>query len=81
MTTLDRLRVILADILGSEAEPTPIEPHARFSDDLGADSLDAYELQLAIEEEFGIVIADDELPSLITVGDLVKRIDGAQPPA
>ncbi|HYF88774.1 acyl carrier protein [Azospirillum sp.] len=74
------LRTLLADILGTETEPTPIEPHAQLIDDLGADSLDAYELQIAIEEEFGVAIEDDELPRLITVGDLVKRIDNAQPP-
>lgn len=81
MTTLDRLRTLLAEILGTEIEPTPIEPHARLEEDLGADSLDAIQLQLAIEEEFGVVIEDGELLRLITVGDLVQRIDSAQPPA
>lgn len=81
MTTLDRLRTLLADILGPETEPTPIELHAHLVEDLGADSLDSVELQMAIEEEFGVVIGDDEFTHLITVGDLVKRIDSAQPPA
>lgn len=81
MSTLDRIRVLLAEILGTEIEPTPIELHAQLIEDLGADSLDGIQLQLAIEEEFGVAIGDDEMTSLITVGDLVKRIDGAQPPA
>lgn len=79
MTTLERLQTLLIEILGMDV--TPVEPHAYLEEDLGADSLDAIQLQLAIEEEFGVVISDDEMPRFITVGDLVKRIDGALPPA
>ncbi|WP_376957679.1 acyl carrier protein [Azospirillum sp. A26] len=79
MTTFERLQKLLADVIGTEIEPTPIERHARFLDDLGADSLDAVEIQFAIEEEFGVEIDDGEFDEIITVDDLVKRIDSAVP--
>ena len=46
-----------------------------FTDDLGADSLDIVELSMALEEEFGVTIADEELPNMKTVGDLVKYLE------
>jgi len=79
MSTLERTQKLLAEILGNGIDPTPIEPHAYFGDDLGADSLDAIQIQIAVEEEFGVEIPDDEFGRIITVDDLVKRIDSAVP--
>lgn len=44
-------------------------------EDLEADSLAAVELSMALEEEFGVTIADEELPNMKTVGDLVKYLE------
>ena len=44
-------------------------------EDLNADSLDIVELTMALEEEFGVTIADEELPNMKTVGDLVKYLE------
>ncbi len=45
-----------------------------FKDDLGLDSLDLFELAMAIEEEFGIEIPQEELENIVTVGDAVEFI-------
>ena len=46
-----------------------------FVDDLNADSVDIVDLSMALEEEFGVTIADEELPNMKTVGDLVKYLE------
>jgi acyl carrier protein len=48
---------------------------ASFIDDLGADSLDTVELVMALEEEFGLEIPDEEAEKIVTVGDAVKYIE------
>ncbi len=48
---------------------------ASLADDLGADSLDAVELSLAITEKTGIVIEDEDLPNMKTVGDIVNYLE------
>ena len=48
-------------------QPTRVTPDARLAEDLEADSLAAVELSMALEEEFGVTIADEELPNMKTV--------------
>jgi acyl carrier protein len=48
---------------------------AKFVDDLGADSLDTVELVMALEEEFGVEIPDEDAEKLTTVGDALKYIE------
>jgi acyl carrier protein len=47
-------------------------------EDLGADSLDAVELVMAVEEEFGIEVPDEEAEKLISVGDIISHVEKAQ---
>ncbi len=68
----DKVRNIIAEQLG--VKPEEVTPEAKFIDDLGADSLDTVELVMALEEEFGIEIPDEEAEKLITVGDAVRYI-------
>ncbi len=63
---------IVADKLG--VDRAEITPDAVFVDDLGADSLDLVELIMAMEEEFGFEIADEEAEKLRTVGDVISFI-------
>ncbi|KPJ89201.1 MAG: acyl carrier protein [Spirochaetes bacterium DG_61] len=52
-----------------------VTKEASFIDDLGADSLDTVELVMALEEEFGLEIPDEEAEKIVTVGDAVKYIE------
>lgn len=58
--------------------PEDIKPESKIKDDLGADSLDVLQLLMALEEEKGIVIPDDVLPTLKTVGDIVAYMESQQ---
>ena len=69
----ERVRKIVVDQLGVKEEEVTLD--ASFVDDLGADSLDTVELVMALEEEFGIEIPDEDAEKIITVGDAVKYID------
>jgi len=70
---LDRLIEIVAEQLQIDAEQ--VVPEASFMDDLGADSLDTVELIMALEEELGIEIPDDEAESIRTVQDALNYIN------
>ena len=69
----DKIRQIIADQLGVKKEE--VTDNAKFVDDLGADSLDTVELVMALEEEFGIEIPDEDAEKLATVGDALRYIE------
>jgi acyl carrier protein len=69
----DKIKQIIADQLGVKKEE--VTDNAKFVDDLGADSLDTVELVMALEEEFGIEIPDEEAEKLVTVGDALRYIE------
>jgi acyl carrier protein len=68
----DRVKEIIAKEL--EVEVKQLTPTAKFIEDLGADSLDIVELVMALEEEFGIDIPDEEADKLKTVGDAMNYL-------
>jgi acyl carrier protein len=70
---MKRVREIVAEQLGVDVEE--VTPEASFTDDLGADSLDTVELVMALEEEFGIEIPDEDAEKISTVGDAVSYIE------
>ena len=72
----DRIRTIIATELGVKLEQ--ITPEAKFIEDLGADSLDTVELVMALEEEFGNEIPDEDAEKLISVGDVIRFIEESQ---
>jgi len=59
-------------------EASKVTPEAKFTDDLGADSLDLVELVMAFEEEFSIDIPDDDSANLVTVQDALDYIKNCQ---
>lgn len=69
----EKIKKIIVDQLGVDESEVTME--ASFVDDLGADSLDTVELVMALEEEFGIEISDDDAEKIITVGDAIKYIE------
>ncbi|MEW6696180.1 MAG: acyl carrier protein [Bacillota bacterium] len=76
MATFDKVKAIIVDQLG--VDEADVNPEASFVDDLGADSLDIVELVMALEEEFGLEIPDEEAEKIRTVGDAVKFIQDRQ---
>ncbi len=68
----DKVIDIIVDKLG--VERSEVSPEAVFVDDLGADSLDLVELIMAMEEEFGMEIADEEAEKLRTVQDVITFV-------
>ena len=73
MSTFEKVKKIVADKLS--VDEAKITEAAKFTDDLGADSLDVVEFVMEVEKEFNITIPDDEATKLLTVGDAVKYID------
>ena len=69
----DRVRAIIAEQLGVKLEE--VTDAASFIEDLGADSLDTVELVMALEEEFGIEIPDEDAEKMASVGDAIKYIE------
>ena len=63
----------VSEQLGLNAEDVKVD--SKFVDDLGADSLDLVELTMSFEEEFGIEIPDEDLPSLVDIGAIAKYIN------
>jgi len=73
MTTQEKVVKVVVDQLGVKEEE--VKTDARFLEDLGADSLDTVELIMALEEEFGIEIPDEDAEKAKTVGDVINYID------
>jgi acyl carrier protein len=77
MSVEDKIRSIISEQLG--VKPEEVNPQASFIDDLGADSLDTVELIMALEEEFGVEIPDEDAEKMATVGDAIKYIEEKAP--
>jgi acyl carrier protein len=73
MAVVEKIKSIIAEQLGVKSEE--IKPESSFVDDLGADSLDTVELVMALEEEFGIEIPDEDAEKMATVGEAIKYIE------
>jgi len=67
-----KVKKIIVEQLG--VEESQVQPEAKFIEDLGADSLDTVELVMALEEEFGLEIPDEQAEKILTVGDAVQYI-------
>ncbi len=71
-----RVKDIIVEQLG--VKPDQVTPEAKFIEDLGADSLDTVELVMALEEEFGNEIPDEQAEKLQSVADVIKFIEDQQ---
>ena len=69
----EHIRAVIAEQLG--VEPLKVTRDASFVDDLGADSLDTVELTLAIEEELGFAIPEEDAEKLTTLGKVLDYLD------
>ena len=73
MTVAEKVKEMIIKQLDSKE--SEVVPEARFIDDLGADSLDIVELIMALEDEYGIEIPDEDAEKMETVGDAIKYIE------
>jgi len=71
----EKLQSIISEVLGIDADSITLE--TTFVDDLGADSLDIFQIIMAIEEEFEIEINNEDAESIVTVADAVEQIKNA----
>ena len=69
---LEKMKEMIADQLSVDEDKIILE--SNFKDDLDADSLDLFELVMALEEEYGIEIPSEELESLTTVGAIIDYL-------
>ena len=69
---LEKMREIIAEQLNCDGDS--ITPETSFKEDLGADSLDLFELVMALEEEYGLEIPAEELSDVETVGDIIEYL-------
>ncbi len=71
----EKLQSIIAEVLNLDADEVTMDK--TFVDDLGADSLDVYQIIMGIEEEFDIEIPNEAAESIVTVADAVEQIKSA----
>jgi acyl carrier protein len=76
MSVEEKVRDIIVEQLG--VSPEEVKPESTFVEDLGADSLDLTELIMAMEEEFGTEIDDDDAQKMMTVKDAIVYIQSKQ---
>lgn len=69
---LEKMKEIIAEQLNTDAEVIKLE--TSFKEDLGADSLDLFELVMALEDEYSVEIPSEDLEKLLTVGDVVNYL-------
>ena len=69
---LEKMREIIAEQLNCDGETIGLD--TSFKDDLGADSLDLFELVMALEEEYGLELPAEELADVETVGDVIEYL-------
>ena len=73
---LEKISELIADQLGIDA--STITADSKFTDDLNADSLDLFELVMAIEEEYGVEIPSEFLEGISTVQDVIDYVESHQ---
>lgn len=71
----EKLKRIISEVLNADEEEITMD--TTFVDDLGADSLDIFQIIMGIEEEFDIEIANEDAEKIVTVSDAVEQIKNA----
>ena len=71
----EKIKAIIAEVLNVDENEITME--STFTDDLGADSLDVFQIIMGLEEEFDIEIANEDAEKIVTVGDAVEQIKNA----
>lgn len=72
----EKVAAIIAEQVGTEV--AEVKPESKFTDDLGVDSLDLFQIIMAFEEEFGVEIATEDTEKIVTVQDAIDYIESKQ---
>lgn len=72
---LEKVIDIVAKVMGVEADK--VTSDSKFVDDLQADSLDIYQIIMALEEQYNITISDEDAETIVTVGDVAEKLENA----
>lgn len=75
MTTFDRVLNVFTAVFEEEIDPNSVTPTASLREDIGMNSIGMLYMAMALEEEFGIKFTNDDLMSLVTVGDVLRTIE------
>ena len=70
---LEKIKEIIVEQLNVDADS--VTPEAKFKEDLEADSLDLFELVMALEEEYGVEIPSEDLEKILTVQDVMNYLE------
>jgi len=75
MDTLERLKKLLSEVYDGQIDTTNITEETRVVEDIGMKSIAMLYMAMAIEGEFGVSLANEDLPKMRTVGDILKLVE------
>ncbi len=78
MNTLERLKKVLDNVFEGEIDSSSVTEVSSLSDDVGMNSIGMLYMAMGIEQEFGVRLTNADLPDLITVGDLIRKVEEKQ---
>lgn len=78
MNTLERLTRVFERVFEDEVDPSAIRPETELVEGLGLNSIGMLYMAMALEEEFGIKFSNVDFQDLVTVGDVLNRIESKQ---
>lgn len=78
MNTLERLKKVLDNVFEGEINSSSVTESSSLSDDVGMNSIGMLYMAMGIEQEFGVRLTNADLPDLITVGDLIRKVEEKQ---
>lgn len=77
MSTTDRLKALIDRVFEGELDTSALTPASRLREDLGMSSIGMLYMAMSLEEEFNISLNNDDFGRLLTVGDVIARVEGA----
>lgn len=75
-STMDRLIGLFDSVFEGELDISNVSEDSRLIEDIGMNSIGLLYMAMAVEEEFGVAFTNDDFPTLRTVGDVIRKIDG-----
>lgn len=76
MSTMDRLKALIDRVFEGDLDTATLTPASRLREDVGMSSIGMLYMAMSLEEEFGLTLNNDDFGRLLTVGDVIARIEG-----